>query len=209
MYNIIVADDHPMTLLGTETFVRTLGHRVVGSYGNGVSCLNGILSMEPDLAFVDVSMPGMSGLEILKEVKSKRIRTKIILLTMHHEMSVYLKAKENKFDGYILKDNAQNEIAECIKLVTNGEVYLSPDFEKSMVINEQPNKHEFLNSLTKTEMKVAELVALEKSNSYIAKFLFISEKTVETHKQNIVNKLGLPKGKNVLLMWLMKNMKND
>ncbi|MFZ4799905.1 MAG: response regulator transcription factor, partial [Bacteroidia bacterium] len=108
--------------------------------------------------------------------------------------------------GYILKDNAQNEIAECIKTVMLGETYLSPDFEKNMVINEQPNKHEFLNLLTKTEVKVAELVALEKSNSYIAKYLFISEKTVETHKQNIVNKLNLPKGKNVLFLWLLKNM---
>ncbi len=206
MYSIIVADDHPITLLGTETFIRTLNHRIIGSYGNGVSCLNGIISMEPDIAFVDVSMPGMSGLEILKEVKSKRLRTKIILLTMHHEMSVYLKAKEYKFDGYILKDNAQNEIAECIKTVILGEIYLSADFEKTMVINEQPNKHEFLNLLTKTELKIVELVALEKSNSYIAKYLFISEKTVETHKQNIVNKLNLPKGKNVLLMWLLKNM---
>lgn len=208
MYNIIVADDHSITLLGTETFLRTLNHRIVGSYSNGVSCLNGILSMEPDMAFVDVSMPGMSGLEILKEVKSKRLRTKIILLTMHHEMSVYLKAKEYNFDGYILKDNAQNEIAECIKTVMLGETYLSPDFEKNMVINEQPNKHEFLNLLTKTEIKVAELVALEKTNSYIAKYLFISEKTVETHKQNIVNKLNLPKGKNVLLMWLLKNLES-
>lgn len=206
MYNIIVADDHSITLLGTETFLRTLNHRIVGSYANGVSCLNGIVSMEPDIAFVDVSMPGMSGLEILKEVKAKRLRTKVILLTMHHEMSVYLKAKENKFDGYILKDNAQNEIADCIKTVMLGETYLSPDFEKNMVINEQPNKHEFLNLLTKTEVKVAELVALEKTNSYIAKYLFISEKTVETHKQNIVNKLNLPKGKNVLFLCLLKNM---
>ncbi len=209
MYSIIVADDHPITLLGTETFIRTLNNRVVGSYGNGVSCLNGIITMEPDIAFVDVSMPGMSGLEILKEVKSKRLKTKIVLLTMHHEMSVYLKAKEYKFDGYILKDNAQNEIAECIKSVMQGNIYLSPDFEKTIVINKQPNKQEFLNLLTKTEVKVAELVAIEKTNSYIAKYLFISEKTVETHKQNIVNKLGLPKGKNVLLMWLMKNLKND
>jgi DNA-binding NarL/FixJ family response regulator len=206
MYNILVADDHSITLLGTETFLRTLNHSIVGSYGNGVSCLNGIITMEPDIAIIDVSMPGMSGLEILKEVKIKRLRTKVILLTMHHEMSVYLKAKENKFDGYILKDNAQNEIAECIKTVMLGETYLSPDFEKNMVINEQPNKHEFLNLLTKTEVKVAELVVLEKTNSYIAKYLFISEKTVETHKQNIVNKLNLPKGKNVLFLWLLKNM---
>ena len=69
MYKIIVADDHPITLMGTEAFLNNLRHKIVGSYHNGISCLNGIVSLVPDIAIIDVSMPGMSGLEILSIVK--------------------------------------------------------------------------------------------------------------------------------------------
>lgn len=206
MYKIIVADDHPITLMGTETYLKELNHRVIGSFHNGVSCSNGILTLMPDLAIIDVSMPGMSGLEILALVKARKLRTKIILLTMHREMSVYYKAKENHCDGYVLKDNAHNELTDAIQAVMKGDEYVSPLLCENFIIDRQPELTEQLNLLTQTERKVIELVAEQKSNSEIGTFLFITDKTVESHKRNICQKLNIPKGKNGLLIWAMKNL---
>lgn len=209
MYKIVVADDHSLTLLGTQTFLTGQKHRVVGAYENGISCLNGILIEQPDIAIIDVSMPGMSGLEILSICKFKNLPVKIILLTMHREISIYYSARESECDGYVLKDNALSELDSCIKTVMSGEVYVSPKLKELFVIDDNPNKGNLLENLSKTERKVLELVAGFKNNKEIATFLFISEKTVEAHKRNIAEKLQLPKGKNILLQWAVQNLKKE
>lgn len=208
-YKIIVADDHPITLLGTETFVKNLNHYVVDKYNNGISALNGIMQHEPDIAILDVSMPGMSGLEVLSIIKFRNLPTKVILLTMHKEISVYYAAKESKFDGYVLKENAQQELEDCIHTVMKGKTYVSSILKEILVIDTLPNKNELLEKLTKTELKILELVSQFKTNKEIASFFFISERTVETHKRNIAEKLQIQKGKNTLLQWATKNLKNE
>lgn len=207
MYKIIVADDHPITLMGTEAFLYNLRHKIIGSYHNGISCLNGILNLMPDIAIIDVSMPGMSGMEVLSIVKFKKLPTKIILLTMHKEMSVLWKANECDVDGFVLKDDAVNDLGPCIKSVMAGKKFFSPSLDQSLIIDESPDSENQLNLLTHTEKKVVELVAHHKSNKEVGEFLFISDKTVESHKRNIVEKLKLPKGKNVLLQWALANIK--
>jgi two-component system nitrate/nitrite response regulator NarL len=207
MYKIIVADDHPITLMGTEAFLNNLRHKIVGSYHNGISCLNGIVSLVPDIAIIDVSMPGMSGLEILSIVKFKKFPTKIILLTMHKEMSVFWKANESDVDGYVLKDDAVNDLVPCIKAIMAGKKFISPSLDQNLIIDQNSESTNQLNLLTNTEKKVLELVANHKTNKDIGEFLFISEKTVESHKRNIVEKLKLPKGKNILLQWALANVK--
>ncbi len=207
MYKIIVADDHPITLMGTEAFLNNLRHKIVGSYHNGISCLNGIVSLVPDIAIIDVSMPGMSGLEILSIVKFKKFHTKIILLTMHKEMSVFWKANESDVDGYVLKDDAVNDLVPCIKAIMAGKKFISPSLDQNLIIDQNSESTNQLNLLTNTEKKVLELVANHKTNKDIGEFLFISEKTVESHKRNIVEKLKLPKGKNILLQWALANVK--
>jgi DNA-binding NarL/FixJ family response regulator len=207
MYKIIVADDHPITLMGTETFLNNLRHKIVGSYHNGISCLNGIVNLLPDIAIIDVSMPGMSGLEILSIVKFKKIPTKIILLTMHKEMSVFWKANESDVDGYVLKDDAVNDLVPCMKAIMAGKKFISPSLDQNLIIDQNSESTNQLNLLTNTEKKVLELVANHKTNKDIGEFLFISEKTVESHKRNIVEKLKLPKGKNILLQWALANVR--
>ena len=207
MYKIIVADDHPITLMGTEAFLNNLRHKIVGSYHNGISCLNGIVSLVPDIAIIDVSMPGMSGLEILSIVKFKKFPTKIILLTMHKEMSVFWKANESDVDGYVLKDDAVNDLVPCIKAIMAGKKFISPSLDQNLIIDQNSESTNQLNLLTNREKKVLELVANHKTNKDIGEFLFISEKTVESHKRNIVEKLKLPKGKNILLQWALANVK--
>jgi len=200
MYKIILADDHPMTLMGTEAYLKSLKFNIVGAYANGISCLNGILTLHPDIAIIDVSMPGMNGLEILGIIKHKKLPIKIILQTMHKEISVFQRANEQDVDGYILKEDAQKDLKTCIQKVMSGGKYTSPNLEGFLLIDQNPKRTELLAKLSKQEVKIIELVAEFKTNKEIAEYLFIAEKTVETHKKNICHKLSLPKGKNLLLL---------
>ena len=126
---------------------------------------------------------------------------------MHKEMSVLWKANECDVDGFVLKDDAVNDLGPCIKSVMAGKKFFSPSLDQSLIIDESPDSENQLNLLTHTEKKVVELVAHHKSNKEVGEFLFISDKTVESHKRNIVEKLKLPKGKNVLLQWALANIK--
>jgi DNA-binding NarL/FixJ family response regulator len=207
MYKIIVADEHPMTLLGTKTFLTSIKMRVISTHTNGISCLNAILNDLPDIAIIDVGITGMSGLEILSIVKFKNLPVKVILLTMHKELSIYFKAKESGFDGFVLKDHAEIELQACINQIMKGKTYVSQALNEYFVIDDYPIENKVLGDLTSTEQKVLELVAENKSNLEIANFLFISEKTVESHKRNICEKLELPKGKNILLKWATTHVK--
>lgn len=206
MTKLIIADDHPLTLLGTETYLKNLGYQVAATYSNGIACLNGILTLQPEVAILDISMPGMSGLEILSLVRLRRLPVKIILQTMHKEVSVFYRAKENEVDGYILKEDAQNDLKLCLEKVKEGGKFLSPNLEGYFIIDKNPENAQMLEALTVKERKILELVKEYKSNREIAEFLFITEKTVEAHKRNISEKLKLPKGKNILLKWTLENL---
>lgn len=121
MSQIIIADDHPLMLKGTSDFVISLGHKVLGIYTNGIEAYNNILIKFPDLAILDISMPGMDGLEIAKQLGVSKSKTKIILLTMHKELSFFKEAQQHGVKGYLLKDFALEELAICIENVSKGD----------------------------------------------------------------------------------------
>lgn len=205
MLSIIIADDHPITSIGTKSFLKNLGYHIVGTYSNGISCLNGIVSLKPQLAIIDVNMPNMTGLEILEKLKNMKSNTKVIILTMHKEMSVFLKAKEFGCIGYLIKDFAHLELENCIKSVLKNEEYISQYIDQLVIDKNEKKTDSNFALLTFAEKKVIELVAQQKNNKEVAKLLFITEKTVEAHKRNIVEKLNLPKEKNALLIWAIKH----
>ncbi|WP_394757999.1 response regulator, partial [Flavobacterium sp.] len=91
---ILIADDHPFTLQGTKSFVESYGYKITDTCSNGVSALNLITLHQPDIAILDINMPGLDGLDVAKKVQESKIKTKIILLTMHKEMTIYKKATE-------------------------------------------------------------------------------------------------------------------
>lgn len=116
MKTVIVADDHPFSLSGTVEFINSIGYTVVGSFNIGNACLYGIQHLNPDFAVIDINMPGISGLEILEKVKENpKIKTKIIMLTMHSEYSVYNHAIHLGCVGYLLKDSAHLELKTALK----------------------------------------------------------------------------------------------
>jgi DNA-binding NarL/FixJ family response regulator len=203
---ILIADDHPFMLQGTKSFVESYGYVVEDACSNGISALNLIKLHLPDIAILDINMPGLDGLDVAKAVQESKLKTKIILLTMHKEMTIYKKAKEYGIYGYILKEHAQTELQKCLEEVKKGNEYMSTSL-KSDLITDTPNDNNELANLTLSERKIIELITQQKTSRQIAELLFLSEKTVEGHRSKIIEKLGLPKEKNALLIWAMQNSK--
>ena len=197
---ILIADDHPFTLQGTKSFVESYGHKVSDTCSNGVSALNLITLHQPEIAILDINMPGLDGLDVAKKIQENKLRTKVILLTMHKEMTIYKKATEYGIYGYILKEHAQTELEKCLIEVANGNKYVSEFLEDELVADNK-NSNDELNKLTISERKIVKLIAQQKTSKQIAELLFLSEKTVEGHRSNIIDKLNLPKEKNTLLKW--------
>ena len=203
---ILIADDHPFTLQGTKSFVESYGYKVIDVCSNGISAFNSIQLHSPDIAILDINMPGLDGLDVAKKVQENRLKTKIVLLTMHKEMTIYKKATEYGIYGYILKEHAQTELKKCLLEVKKGNCYVSEFLENDLFVDNKNNNDE-LSKLTLSERKIVELVAQQKTSKQIAELLFLSEKTVEGHRSNIIEKLGLPKEKNTLLIWAIQHIK--
>jgi DNA-binding NarL/FixJ family response regulator len=204
MMKILIADDHPFTLQGTKSFVESYGYKVQDTCSNGVSALNLIQLHTPDIAILDINMPGIDGLDVAKKILESKLKTKVILLTMHKEMTIYKKASEYNIYGYILKEHAQTELEKCLIEVAKGNKYVSTFLEDDLYIDNKNEDYE-LGKLTLSERKIIELISQQKTSKQIAELLFLSEKTVEGHRSNIIEKLGLPKEKNTLLKWAIQH----
>lgn len=204
---IIIADDHPLTLQGTRSYIESLGYKVIEACSNGISACNAINLHTPDIAILDINMPGLDGLDVAKKVLENKWKTKVVLLTMHKEMTVYKKATAYGVYGYILKEYAHTELEKCLNEVSKGDKYISAHLKHDLTQNTSSYNLETY-SLTLSEKKIIELIAQQKTSKQIADLLFLSERTIEGHRTNIIVKLGLPKEKNVLLMWALQNVKN-
>jgi DNA-binding NarL/FixJ family response regulator len=204
MNTIIIADDHSFTLNGTKNFVESKKLRVLNTFNNGITAYNYIKIHEPNIAILDVNMPGYDGLEVLQKIHDQKINTKVILLTMHKEKSIYNRAIQLGAFGYILKEQAEIELEKCLIAIQNNQKYYNIDLDNELTFDTA-----VLNSQTKdlsvAEKKILELVSQNKPSEEIANLLFISKRTVEGHRRNIIEKLGLPKEKYALLIWAIQN----
>ena len=200
--NIIIADDHPLFSQGLIFVLsKKENFKIIGQAADGKSALELIKTYEPDIAILDVQMPKMDGFEIAKTIVIENIPTKIIFLTMFSEETFVKKVIELGVKGYLLKENAVNDIVSCVEAVANGKIYLSP--EVSSILLGKGTKNKF-DCLTKTEKKIYILIGNEKSSKEIGEELFISTKTVENHRSNICKKLGIT-GSSVLLKYALQN----
>lgn len=162
-----------------------------------------MIQKQPDIAILDIQMPFMSGLEIAQQCKTNHIKTKIVLITLHKETELYQKAKELNIFGYILKEFALEEIENCIQSVKEGKPFFSAKIKESIgsgIVHDDK-----LDSLTPSEKKILNLIAQDKTNREIASHLFISHRTVEKHRSNIITKLELEPKTNSLLIWAKEN----
>lgn len=196
---IIIADDHPLLLKGLSDFLLERGHNVIGKAENGEQACELIQKLNPDIAILDIQMPVLSGLDIAKKCLHEGLKTKVVLITFHKDKELFYQSKQLNIFGYLLKDFALEEIENCIQSVTEGTPYFSAKILELLHSDAaDPNK---LDALTPSEKKILKLIAADKTNKEIAALLFISYRTVEKHRSNIINKLHLEQKTNSLLIW--------
>ena len=199
---ILVADDHPMTLQGTVGFVESYGYEVSHICTNGSAAFSLIELHQPDIAILDINMPGLDGLDVTRKVQQTKLKTKVILLTMHNEKTLYNKAREFGAFGYVLKEHEVSELKTCLQEVEKGNHYISDSLRKELV---QDQGNDSLSKLTFSERKIMELVSQQKTIPQIAALLLLPEKTVQDHCNAIIDKLGLGNEKDGLLKWKLGN----
>lgn len=193
--NIAIIDDHKMVREGLKQLLEFEGDiNVIAQAGNGQDGYEIIKEHKPDVVLLDINMPGMNGLELLKKVRSENDDTKILILTIHNEVEYLSKAVEIGVNGYVLKDSESSVLKKAIMDVYNGEIYIQPSIAP-LLVEMNNNKNDSIedpsNVLSSREFEVLKLVSEGLFNKEIAYKLSISEKTVKNHVSNIFKKIGV------------------
>lgn len=186
---IVLVDDHGIILDGVKSILSQRKElEVVFSTHRAEDALHYFKSNHADLLITDFNMPGMDGLTLIHTVKRILPNIKIIVLSMHDEVHLAKEILRSGVNGYVLKKDTQQELLTAIQEVQQGRVYLSNDINKLLIRNlDQPEEGKLL---TDREREIVKLIAKEYNNKEIAEELFISERTVETHRKNIFRKTG-------------------
>jgi DNA-binding NarL/FixJ family response regulator len=191
MIRVIIADDHVIFRQGLLNLLQSASDiLVVGEAGDGSETLNLIIRDRPDIAILDISMPGLDGFEIFQKIREMGIETKVIFLTMHKDSITAKRALHLDVSGYVLKDNAFEDLLYSIRAVFAGGTFISPSVSQK-IFKSPSHEGKALHVLTPREREVLILIASGLTNKQIAEKLFISVKTVETHRTNIMQKLDI------------------
>lgn len=191
MIRVIVADDH---LIFRQGLLRLLQSSnvitVVGEAGDGKEALNLIKTEAPEIAILDISMPGLSGFEVIRELEQQENNTKIIYLTMHDDLFTAKKVITSKAKGFVSKDDAYEDLIYAIEAVSSGRRFVSPSIsDKIFSLNILKENDDEV--LTNRELEILKLIAEGVTNKKMAGQLSISVKTVETYRSRIMQKLDL------------------
>ncbi len=201
----VIADDHPVTLHGMKTILEQLGYKVTGIFQNGTQAFNHLLTAPSNIALLDIQMPGLSGIDIVIELAKNNISTKTIIYTMFNDHSLFKRSQEAGVNGYILKEFATDELQKCVTSIEKGEKWFSPQLSEALSKKTNTFIPDFYDRLTAIEKNILMDIAEKKTSKQIAEENFISLKTVESHRRNILNKLELSHEKNALLIWAIEN----
>ena len=189
---IYIVDDHSLFRDGLISLLEADGHQVVGQAGDGLTAIEAVPSLLPDLILMDINMPRMNGIEALRQIKASRPETRVIMLTVSEDEDNLVDAIRSGADGYLLKHLNAREFLEMVNGLERGEAAITRQMTmrllKHMTSNEPSGEHVLLSE---REIEILKLVASGKSNQSIADQLSISENTVKYHLKNILQKLGV------------------
>jgi two-component system, NarL family, response regulator DegU len=189
---VIIADDHPIVRAGLRMMIQKAPDiAVVLEAGNGSEALRAVEQFSPTVAVLDIEMPLMTGLDVLREIQKRKLATLPIVLTLYDERDVFDHAMTLGARGYILKDSAPDDIVRGIRRVAAGDYFLSPMVGAKSVSKKNHTKLDLLATLTNMEHLVLKLIADDRSTKDIADELFISPRTVDHHRASICSKLGI------------------
>jgi len=209
---ILIADDHPMIRDSLRNAIESNTEwEVAGEAQDGEAALELINKLQPAIAILDISMPVRNGFEVVRALRQKKVQTQVIFLTMHRNEDFFQRALDLDVRGYVLKDSAVIDVVSAIKAVSRGEHYTSPALTSYLIRKRSGGSSAAsseqglgLHSLSPTERRVLELIAEYKTSRDIAEELNTSPRTVETHRTNICQKLGLH-GRHALMKFALEN----
>ena len=191
---ILLADDHPVLRSGLRVLLAADPDlEVVGEAGTGEETLRLAEELHPDVVLLDIGMPGESGIETVRRLKEKLPALKVLFLTMHEEEGMLLEALNAGGDGYVIKRADQPEIIQAIRVVRRGDVYVHPAMTRALLSQPETTERppEPVEPLTRREIDVLRLLARGNTNRQIAELLTLSIRTIESHRANLMGKLGL------------------
>lgn len=190
-FNIYIVDDHKMMIDGISALLQTdKRFFIVGQNTNPLTALLEIQNKKPDVLITDISMKELSGIELAKRVKAIDSNIKILALSMHDDRQTISDMLEVGINGYVLKNTGMDELTAAIIKVASGQMFFSAEVTETMMkaMSEPKNITKETVSLTPREIEIVKLISTELSNAQIGEKLFISERTVETHRKNIFRK---------------------
>lgn len=190
--NVMIADDHSMIREGLKQLLELEGEfKVIAEASDGIECIDKLKEVQPDVLLLDINMPNRNGLEVLQIMKDKKIKVKVLVLTIHSEVEYLLKAVDIGVNGYLLKDSESAELKKAIVAVMNGDSYIQPSLIpvlNAKMIDRDTDSVK-IESLTKRELEVLKNLSYGMYNKEIAEKLEISERTVKNHISNIFKKI--------------------
>jgi DNA-binding NarL/FixJ family response regulator len=207
---VLIVDDHPLFRQGLRQVVAgDPRFELVAEAGDGDAALRLIQEKKPDVAVLDVNLPALSGLEVAGKLRGKRLPTRIIILTTYKEEETFNRAMDLGIRGFVLKENAVQDILDGIAAVAGGHHYISPSISGYLVqrrtrAESLATRLPGLEDLTRAERRVLTLIAEKMTSRQIAAELFISPRTVEAHRANICGKLEL-RGSHSLLQFALEH----
>jgi DNA-binding NarL/FixJ family response regulator len=202
---LVIADDHPLLLDGLVSKLKEYNYNVIATAENGAKALELIMKLKPTIAILDEEMPLLKGFEVIKKCQEHTLDTKFIILTSHKEKSFVYKAEKLSISGYIIKDEPFKELHNCIQSISKGTPYFSAIF-KNILEKEVSPQLQKLKLLSPSERSIVKLIGQGKSSKEIGDLLSLSYRTVEKHRSNIINKLGLVKEKDILTTWAKEHL---
>lgn len=190
---IVVADDHPMVLRGTvEMLEEAPDFEVVAQAKDGAEALAAVLAHQPDVAVLDVQMPRMDGIAVVREIAEKGQKVGLLMLSANDDDGAILQALQAGANGYLLKTADEEEIHQAVRLVAQGQpAILQPEVARIMVANMRKPAEPEQELLSERELEVVRTLAKDLGNKEIAKRLGISDRTVQQHLANVFGKLGV------------------
>ncbi len=207
---ILIADDHPIFRKGLcEVIAEDPSLQVVRETGDGAEALRLIELLRPTMAILDIHMPKLNGLQVMRSLWEKRSPVKVILLTMHEDEDLFNEAINLGVGAYVLKENAVTDLLKAVRCVAEGKTFVSSSLADLLLRRSQQSaalrrEKAGLELLTATEGRILKLIAEDKTTKEIAVSLGISTRTVDTHRQNISHKLNLS-GSHSLLKFAYDN----
>jgi len=196
---ILIVEDHALFRAGLRALMtQDAEFEVVGECDNGRDAVRSVGELNPDVVMMDLTMPGMNGMEAIANVKKRHADTRVLVVTLHKTEEFILASLRAGADGYLLKDATHDELCAALRSVAAGRTYLSSEVSAKVAngrreSGDASDQQGAWDALTHREREVLKLVAEGKSNKEIAEFLFLSVKTVEKHRAKLMTKLGVTK----------------